>query len=228
MPPLITVALYFIIFGKLIGPRIGNISGFSYIEFIAPGLIMMWVIIGSFNNTAGSFFLAKFMRSIEELLVAPIPNYLILLGYIAGAIMRGFVTAILITIITLIFTPISVYHPIVAFLAILFSSVLFGIAGLINGMYAKTFDDIMLVPTFILIPLTYLGGTFYSIKMLPHNWYIASLFNPLFYVIDLFRYAFLNIADFNIAFAIFVLLICTLALFALCLHLFNKGFGIRS
>lgn len=228
LPPVITVTLYFIIFGQLIGPRIGMIAGVPYIQYIAPGLIMMWVIMGSYNSVTSAVYLGKFQRNIEELLVSPMPNLIILLGYISSGIVRGFLTSILISIVTLFFTHLSIHHILATLLIIFLSSLLFSLAGFINGIFAKSFDDVMIVPTFILTPLTYLGGVFYSIKMLPPLWQKLSLANPILYIIDVFRYGVLGIADINIYFAVAMIILFIAVLFGICLHLLNKGVGIRT
>lgn len=228
LPPLITSALYFIIFGHLIGSQLAPIDNLPYIRYIAPGLVMMWVIMAAYNNTTSSFFFAKFQRSIEEMLVSPMANFAILAGYIGGAIVRAFLVAVLIVGVTLFFTHLSIQHSLITILAILLSATLFALLGLINGIYAKTFDDIMMIPTFILTPLSYLGGIFYSIKMLPPFWQMLSLFNPIIYITAIFRYGMLGVSDINVALALAILMGCNILLIVGCLYLLKKGVGIRN
>lgn len=228
LPPVITATLTFIVFGRLIGSRIGMMSGVPYIQYIAPGLIMMWVIIDAYNNVVGAIFLAKFQRNIEEILVSPIPNYVMLLGFLSTGIARGFVTGSLISIMALLFTHLPIHHVVVTFLIVFLSALLFGLVAFINGLYAKSFDDIMIVPTFILMPLTYFGGVFYSIKMLPPTLQKLSLANPIFYIIEVFRYGVLGIADINIYFAFLMVITFIIILFSICLYLLNQGVGLRS
>lgn len=228
LPSAVTTVLYFLIFGKLIGPRIGSMSGFNYIQFIAPGLIMMAVITNTYANVSGSFFLSKFLRSIEEILVTPIPNYLILLAYITGGIARGFAVGIVVAIITLLFTHLHIAHLFLTVAIIVLSASLFSLAGFLNGIYARSFDDISIIPTFVLTPLTYLGGVFYSITLLPPIWQKISLINPILYMVDAFRFAILGVADISIYFAISMIILFVVGLFCACLYLLNKGTGIRS
>ncbi|MDH3527257.1 MAG: ABC transporter permease, partial [Gammaproteobacteria bacterium] len=199
LPPMITTALYFIIFGNLIGPRIGEMDGFVYMDFIVPGLIMMSVITNSYANVVSSFYGSKFQRHIEEMLVAPVPNYVILTGFIGGGVARGLTCGIAVTLVSLFFTSLNVHNFWVMFSMILLTAILFSLAGFINAVYAKSFDDISIIPTFILTPLTYLGGIFYSINMLPEFWQKVSLANPILYMINAFRYGFLGISDIRLA-----------------------------
>ena len=190
LPPVITTALYFIIFGNLIGPRIGEMDGFGYMEFIIPGLIMMAVITNSYANVVSSFYGSKFQRHIEEMLISPVPNYIILIGYMAGGVVRGLTVGVAVTIVSLVFHPLNIHSLWVMFSMIILTAILFSLAGLINGVYAKSFDDISIIPTFVLTPLTYLGGIFYSIKMLPEFWQQLSLANPILYMVNAFRYGY--------------------------------------
>ncbi|MFT6492365.1 MAG: ABC-2 type transport system permease protein, partial [Porticoccus sp.] len=184
LPPAITIALYFVIFGKLIGPRIGEMSGFTYIEFVVPGLIMMSVITNAYGNVVSSFFGTKFQRSIEELLVSPVPNYIILLGYVIGGVVRGLAVGVIVTLLSLFFTDLQVSHLGVTVAIVFLTAVLFALAGFINAVFANSFDDISIIPTFVLTPLTYLGGVFYSISMLPPFWQAVSLANPVLYMVN--------------------------------------------
>lgn len=227
LPPVITMALYFIIFGHLIGPRIGDIEGIPYIQYIAPGLIMMPIITGSFANVAFSLYLAKFGRNIEELLVAPVPNIIVLLGYIIGGSARGLLTGFLVTLVTLFFTHIHLYHPFLMLFVVVCCSVLFSTLGFINAVYAKSFDDVTLIPTFILTPLTFLGGMFYSIKILPPIWQHLSLINPILYIINLFRYSLLNVTDVNIYIGLIMLVSLCVILFLYALWLLKHGVNLK-
>ncbi|HED33470.1 MAG TPA: ABC transporter permease, partial [Gammaproteobacteria bacterium] len=188
LPPAITTALYFIIFGNLIGSQIGDIDGHKYMDYIVPGLILMAVITNSYGNVVSSFYSAKFQKSIEELLVSPTPNYLILLGYVAGGVTRGIIVGIIVTLVAMFFSDINIHSYSLTLLIFILTSALFSIAGLINAIYANSFDDISIIPTFVLTPLTYLGGIFYSIEMLPEFWQTVSLANPILYMVDSFRY----------------------------------------
>lgn len=167
VPPAITMSLYFVIFGNLIGSRIGDMGGFTYMEFIVPGLIMMSVITNSYSNVASSFFSAKFQRNIEEMLVAPVPNYVIIAGYVGGGVARGLCVGLIVTLVSLFFVPLQIHHLFSVCFTVLLTAILFSLGGLINAVFAKTFDDISIIPTFVLTPLTYLGGVFYSISLLP-------------------------------------------------------------
>jgi ABC-2 type transport system permease protein len=228
LPPVITTALYFIIFGNLIGPRIGEMEGFGYMEFIIPGLIMMAVITNSYANVVSSFYGSKFQRHIEEMVISPTPNYIILLGYITGGVARGLIVGIAVTVVSLLFNPLNIHSLPVMLSMILLTAVLFSLAGLINGVYANSFDDISIIPTFVLTPLTYLGGIFYSISLLPEFWQSASLANPILYMVNAFRYGFLGVSDISLvtSYAISIGFIIVLYLFSL--HLLRTGHGIRT
>ncbi|TKB51480.1 ABC transporter permease [Ferrimonas sediminicola] len=227
VPPAITMTLYFLIFGNLVGSRIGQMGGFSYMEFIMPGLIMMSVITNSYSNVASSFYSAKFQRNIEELLVAPVPNVLIILGYIGGGVARGLCVGAIVTAVALLFVDIQVHNPWVLVSVVVLSSVLFSLAGLLNAIFANSFDDISIIPTFVLTPLTYLGGVFYSISMLPGFWQGVSKLNPIVYMINAFRYGFLGSSDIGLGSAFAVILTFVALFFAIAYHLINKGTGLR-
>ncbi|NNF51769.1 MAG: ABC transporter permease [Gammaproteobacteria bacterium] len=228
VPPAITMTLYFIIFGSLIGSRIGTMDGFDYMQFIAPGLIMMSVITNSYGNVVSSFFGAKFGKHVEEMLVSPMPNSVILLGHIAGGVARGLLVGMVVTVIALFFTDeLKVTHPLVTLSVVFLTAVVFSLGGFINAVYAKKFDDISIVPTFILTPLTYLGGVFYSISLLPNFWQNVSLANPILYMVNAFRYGFLGVSDIPIGRAYFIIGIFIAGLYSLSLYLLNKGVGIR-
>jgi ABC-2 type transport system permease protein len=227
VPPAITATLYFIIFGSLIGQRIGQMHGFSYMQYIAPGLIMMSVITNSYGNVVSSFFGAKFGRHIEELLVSPLPNWLIVLGYVAGGVLRGLLVGVVVTVIALFFTHLHVEHWFTVIAAVLLTAVVFSLAGFINAVFAKNFDQISFVPTFILTPLTYLGGVFYSIAMLPDWAQAVSRANPILYMVNAFRYGFLGVSDVNVGFSFTIMTVAVVALFAACVWLMNRGTGTR-
>lgn len=188
VPPAITMTLYFVIFGALVGSRIGDMGGFSYMEFIVPGLIMMSVITNSYSNVASSFFSAKFQRNVEELLVAPVPNYIIVLGYVGGGVARGILVGLIVSLLSLFFVDITVHHLFILMSTVVLTATLFSLAGLINAIFAKTFDDVSIIPTFVLTPLTYLGGVFYSLSLLPEFWQYVSQLNPIVYMVNAFRY----------------------------------------
>lgn len=228
LPPVITMALYFVIFGKLIGSRIGDMGGYSYIQFVAPGLIMMAVLTNAYSNVVSSFFSAKFQRSVEEVLVSPTPNYVILLGYTMGGVARGLCVGILVTIMSLIFTDLHIYSWSITFAIVLLTSMLFSLAGFINAVYANTFDDVSIVPTFILTPLTYFGGVFYSIGLLPEIWQHISRLNPILHMVNAFRYGILGVSDINIVNAIVGLTVGVVILFLISLHLLKTGKRLRA
>ncbi|PKM36739.1 MAG: ABC transporter permease [Gammaproteobacteria bacterium HGW-Gammaproteobacteria-10] len=228
LPPAVTTALYFLIFGKLIGDRIGAIDGASYMEYIVPGIILMSVISHSYANVVSSFYSTKFQRHIEELLVAPVPNWVILAGYVCGGIVRGVMVGLVVALISLLFTRIDVAHPWIAVAVFVLTATLFSLAGFINAVFADSFDDIAIIPSFVLTPLSYLGGVFYSVSMLPGIWQKISLGNPILYMINAFRYGLINVTDVDIqiAFAITGGFIVFLSLFSL--YLLHKGVGIKN
>ncbi|MEZ5584994.1 MAG: ABC transporter permease [Candidatus Competibacteraceae bacterium] len=226
LPPAITMSLYFIIFGKLIGSQIGGLHGFTYMQYIVPGLIMMAIITNSYSNVVSSFYSAKFQRHIEEMLVSPLPNHLIIIGFVGGGLARGLIVGAAVTVVSLCFTHLHIHSLPVVFAVTVLTAILFSLGGLVNGIYANSFDDISIIPTFVLTPLTYLG-VFYSIEMLSEFWQTASLFNPILYMVNAFRYGILGISDVDIyaAFAIILLLITGLFIFSL--WLLERGIGIR-
>jgi len=228
LPPAITMTLYFVIFGRLIGARVGDMEGVSYIEYITPGLIMMSVITNSYSNVVSSFYSAKYQRNIEEMLVSPMPVLFILLGYVLGGASRGLLTGIVVTLVAFQFVDIDIANWFVVFSVVFLTSILFATAGLVNAIFAKSFDDISIVPTFILTPLTYLGGVFYSINMLPDFWQSISLANPILYMVNAFRYGFLGFSDINIVTAFMVVSVFIISLFSLAYYLLLKGIGIKS
>lgn len=228
LPSAITMTLYFLIFGAFIGSRIEDMQGVSYIQFIIPGLIMMSVITNAYSNVSSSFFGAKFQRSIEELMVSPTPNYIVVLGYVLGGMFRGLLVGIIVLIISLVFTKIALHNAFIVLAFIILASFVFSLAGFLNGIYAKNFDDVAIVPTFVLTPLTYLGGIFYSISLLPEFWKGVSLLNPILYMVNGFRYGFLGISDINIWIGFLILAVLAVLLFWACLHLVSKGIGLKS
>lgn len=228
LPSAITMALYFLIMGKFIGSQISDINGYSYIEFIAPGLIMMGIITNSYANTVSSFYSSKFQRHIEEMLVSPMPNYIIIFGFMLGGIARGVAVGIAVTFVALFFTRLQINSIMIVLVTSILTAALFSIAGLINGIFAKSFDDISIIPTFVLTPLTYLGGIFFSIDMLPSFWQQVSLANPILYMVNTFRYGILGVSDVNLAVAVTVICGFLITLFLISLYLLNKGIGIRT
>lgn len=228
VPPAITMTLYFLIFGQLVGSRIGEMGGHRYMDFIVPGLIMMSVIQNAYGNVVSSFFGSKFGRYVEELLVSPTSNLVILAGYVAGGVLRGLMVGGIVLLVSLFFTDLSIAHPLLMLASVFLAAVLFSLAGFINAVYAKKFDDISIIPTFILTPLTYLGGVFYSISLLPDFWRELSLLNPIVYTVNAFRYGVLGESDVSVplAFAIMLLLIAVLG--AYCVFLLARGTGLRS
>ncbi|WP_286237459.1 ABC transporter permease [Neptuniibacter halophilus] len=228
LPPAITMTLYFIIFGNLIGSRIGEMGGFDYMEYIVPGLIMMSVITNSYSNVVSSFYSTKFQRNIEELLVSPVPNWVILSGFVLGGVARGLGVGFIVTLLSLFFTDLQVQHLGVTIVVVFLTSVLFSLGGFINAVFANSFDDISIIPTFVLTPLTYLGGVFYSIQLLPEFWQGVSQLNPILYMVNTFRYGILGISDINVGFAFTMILLFIAGLFSYALYLLRNGKGIRS
>ncbi len=227
VPPAITMVLYFVIFGHLIGSRIGEMQGFAYITFVVPGLVMMAVINNSYANVVSSFYSAKFTKSIEELQVSPTPNYVILWGYVMGGVLRGLAVGAIVTALSFLFTRLSLAHVGVTVLVVALTSVLFSIAGLINAIYANSFDDISIIPTFILTPLTYFGGVFYSIDQLPAIWQTISQLNPILYMVNVFRYGILGVSDVSVVGSLLGIGALTLALYGFCWYLLEKSSRLR-
>jgi ABC-type polysaccharide/polyol phosphate export systems, permease component len=228
VPPIITTTLYFLIFGKLIGGRIGEMNGVSYMQFIAPGLVMMTAITASYVNTASSFFLSKFTRTYEELLVSPLSSHDIIWGYIIGSMMRGGLAGILVMLVSLCFVSFDIHSWTMILLTLMMTTIAFALGGFINAIYAKTFDDVGIIPTFVLTPLTYLGGVFYSISLLPEFWQTVSKFNPIVYMVNGFRYGFLGVSDVPVIYTFGVLLLFIVVLYSIAFSLMEKGVGLRS
>jgi ABC-2 type transport system permease protein len=227
LPPAITMTLYFVIFGSLIGSRIGEMGGFSYMQFVVPGLIMMAVVTNSYSNVVSSFFGAKFNHSVEELLVSPVPNWVILAGYVCGGVSRGLIVALIVTCLSLFFAELNVHNIWLTVAIVLMTSILFALFGFINAVFANNFDDISIVPTFVLTPLIYLGGVFYSMDLLPEFWANVSRINPLVYVVNGFRYGVLGVSDVDVVFSFSMILLFTGVAFSYCLHLLNSGTRLR-
>ena len=228
VPAVVTTTLYFVIFGELIGAQLSNIDGQSYIDFIVPGIILMSVINNSYANVVSSFYGAKFQHHIEEILVSPVPNYLIILGFVSGGLVRGLVVGAVVTLVASFFTELGNYNLLITFSVVILTAILFSLAGFVNAVFANSFDDITIIPTFVLTPLTYLGGIFYSVHMLPGFWQQVSWFNPIMYMINAMRYGMLGVSDINIVTAFLVIGLFLVMLFMFSLYLLKKGIGIRS
>ncbi len=228
IPPAITMTLYFLIFGRLIGSQIRDMDGLRYMDYIVPGLIMMSVITNAYSNVVSSFFGAKFQRHIEEILVAPVPSSVILLGYMVGGIGRALLVGVLVTAVAAFFTDLHVAHPAITLSIVILTAALFSLGGILNALFAKNFDDISIIPTFVLTPLTYLGGVFYSIKMLPEPWHTLSLANPILYMVNAFRYGFLGVSDVAMIHAYLIIVASVVVLFVISLVLLRRGVGLRS
>lgn len=228
VPPMITTTLYFLIFGTLIGNRIGEMNGVGYMQFIAPGLIMMSAISASYTNTASSFFLAKFVRNIEEMLVSPLSSHTIIWGYVAGSVVRGVLVGALVMAVACCFVEFHIHSYVMIALTMLMTTTAFALGGMINAVFARTFDDVGIIPTFVLTPLTYLGGVFYSLSLLPQFWQAVSQFNPIVYMINGFRYGFLGVSDLPISYTFIVLGLFIVILYAVLYRLIEKGIGLRT
>ncbi len=227
LPPAITMSLYFVIFGNLVGSRIGDMGGYSYMQFIVPGLIMMAVITNSYSNVVSSFFSVKFQRSIEELIASPVPNHIILIGYVVGGVVRGLLVGLIVTILSLFFSKLSLHHAFVTVFTVTVTAVLFSLAGFINAVYARSFDDISIVPTFVLTPLTYLGGVFYSMDQLGPFWQKISLINPIVYMVNAFRYGILGKSDVNVWASLAAISVFCIVFYILAYRLLARGTGMR-
>ena len=227
LPPMITTALYFVIFGKMIGSQLAPIDGYNYMDYIVPGLILMSVITQSYANVVSSFYGSRFQRYVEELLIAPIPLSLILLGFVSGGVARGLIVGAMVTLVASFFVELQIHNLAVILSVFLLTSVLFSLGGFINAAYAKSFDDISIIPTFVLTPLTYLGGVFYSVSMLPGFWQDLSLINPILYMVNAMRYGMLGVSDINLWVAYAVLISFVVVLFSFSLWLLKRGVGLR-
>lgn len=227
LPPAITMSLYFVIFGNLVGSRIGAMGGHSYMQFIVPGLIMMSVITNSYSNVVSSFYSVKFQRSIEELIASPVPNHIILIGYVIGGVCRGLLVGLIVTMLSLFFTQLSIHHVLITMFTVLVTAILFSLGGFINAVYARSFDDISIVPTFVLTPLTYLGGVFYSMDQLGPFWQKLSLLNPIVYMVNAFRYGILGHSDVNVAASLIAISGFCVAMYIFAYRLLARGTGMR-
>lgn len=228
VPAAVTMGLYFIIFGNLIGSQLSDISGVGYMDYIVPGIILMAIINNAYANVVSSFYMSKFAHFIEEMLVSPMPNYLILIGYVAGGVARGLVVGVVVTVVAMFFAPINVHSVPVLIAVVVLTAILFSLGGFINAVYAKSFDDISIIPTFVLTPLIYLGGIFYSIEMLPEFWQKVSLANPILYMINAMRYGMLGVSDIDVTTAMLMIMLFVVVLFTYSMHLLNKGVGLRN
>lgn len=227
LPPVITMSLYFVIFGGFVGSQIAPIEGYTYMQFIVPGLVMMTIITNAYMNTVSMFYFAKWTRTIDEMLVSPMPNWVIVAGYVSGGIIRAFLTGILVIAVSLFFTKLALANVLVLFAAAFLTAMAFSLAGIVNGIYAKNFDAISIIPNFVLTPLTYLGGVFYSITLLPELFRNLSLFNPILYMVNAFRYGFLGISDVPLSHAFMVMGGFTLLMLVWVLVLFARGAGLK-
>lgn len=227
LPPAITISLYFVIFGNMIGSRVGEMGGFDYMAYIVPGLIMMSVIQNSYGNVVSSFFSTKWQQSIEEMLVSPMPSHVILLGFVCGGMVRGILTGLIVTLLSLFFTELRMEYAWITVLVVVLTAILFSLGGFLNALFARKFDDIAIVPTFILTPLTYLGGVFYSIDLLPDFWRALSMANPILYMVNSFRFGVLGVSDVNVTVSLLAIAGFVVGLFLLALWLLHRGTGIR-
>lgn len=227
VPAAVTTGLYFVIFGNLIGSQLRGIGGVSYIEYIVPGIILMGIITNAYANVVSSFYMSKFAHFVEEMLVSPMPDALILIGYVAGGVARGLVVGVVVTLVAMFFTPLEVHNAAVLVAVVLLTAILFSLGGFINAIYAKSFDDISIIPTFVLTPLIYLGGIFYSLDMLPAFWQKVSLANPILYMINAMRYGMLGVSDINVTVALLMIVGFVVVLFAYSLFLLRRGVGLR-
>lgn len=228
LPSAITMSLYFLIFGNFVGSRIGTTEGVSYMSFIMPGLVMMAVINNSYANVVSSFYSTRFIKCIDELLIAPVPNWIILSGYVAGGVIRGVLVGLIVMGVSLFFTHLTVQHLFLTIASVFSTAILFSLAGFLNGIFARKFDDVSIIPTFVLTPLTYLGGVFYSITQLPYFWKQISLLNPILYMVDTFREGILGIASINATYAMSIIIACIIILYLFNLYLLKKGIGIKN
>ena len=227
VPSAVTATLYFVIFGSLIGSRVGEMGGVPYMQYIAPGLIMMSVITNSYANVVSSFFGAKFGKHIEELLVSPLPNWVIVLGYLSGGVLRGMMVGVVVTVVSILFTNLSIHHIVIILGAVLLTSIVFALGGFINAVFAKNFDQVNWVPSFVLTPLTYFGGVFYSVSLLPEWAQKLSYANPILYMVNAFRYGFFGHSDVAVGLAFGIMVLAAAAMFGAAVHMLNRGTGIR-
>jgi ABC-2 type transport system permease protein len=227
LPPVVTMSLYFVIFGGFVGSQVRPIEGFTYMQYIVPGLVMMSIITSSYMNTVSTFYFSKWQRVIDEILVSPMPSWAVIAGFVSGGVIRAFLTGILVLVTSLFFTHLVIFNVFILFGAAFLTSILFSLAGIINAIYAKGFDAISIVPNFVLTPLTYLGGVFYSVHLLPHFWAQLSLFNPILYMVNAFRYGFLGVSDVSVVHAFYVMGGTALVMLIWVLLLFRSGAGLK-
>ncbi len=228
LPALVTSALYFLIFGAFLGSRIGEVHGVSYIMFVVPGLVMLSVVMNAYSNVAFVMFASKFFaRNIDEILVSPTPPWVLVAGYITGGVVRGVITGLLVLLVSLLFTDLVVANVLVIALFLILTSLIFALGGLVNGVYAKSMDGISIVPTFVLTPLVYLGGVFYSAQTLPGIWGTLTKFDPIFYIVNGFRYGFLGFSDISLWTSLAVLIVLALLLLGIAIYLIRTGLGLR-
>jgi ABC-2 type transport system permease protein len=228
LPPIVTTSLYFVVFGSFIGRQLSTIHGFSYMQFIVPGLIMMSVITSSYMNTVSTFYFAKWQRNLDEILVSPTPDWVVIAGFVSGGMIRGLFVGALVLLVSLFFSHLTIHSVFILLAAVVLTSMALSLAGLVNGIFAKGFDGISIVPTFVLTPLTYLGGVFYSVNQFSPFWKTVSLFNPILYVVNAFRYGFLGISDVSLTFSFAMLLVLCVALALISLILFKRGTGFKN
>jgi ABC-2 type transport system permease protein len=228
IPPVITMSLYFVIFGAIIGRRVGEMGGMPYMDFIVPGLIMLSVITNAYGNITSSFFGAKFGKHVEELLVSPLPPWIILAGYVSGAVFRALTVGVLVWLVAGFFSGFHMHNFAVTFSILLLTAIVFSLAGFINAIYAQKFDDISIIPTFVLQPMTYLGGVFFSVSLLPGIWQQIALVNPIVYMVNAFRYGLLGVSDVSLGLAYLMVSAFVIVLFLLCLELLRRGVGLRN
>lgn len=228
LPPVVTTTLYYLIFGAFIGSQVAPIQGFSYMQFIVPGLVMMTVITSAYMNTVSTFYFAKWVHTLDELLVSPMPSWAVIAGFVSGGVMRAVMIAVLVIAVSLFFTHLTIVSVLIILGAMLLTAILFALAGLLNGMFAKSFDAISIIPTFVLTPLTYLGGVFYSVELLPEPWRSISYANPILYMVNAFRYGFLGISDVPLGLSFAVMGGLTIILLGIVLFLFRKGAGLKN
>ncbi|MBU6490779.1 ABC transporter permease [Patescibacteria group bacterium] len=228
LPSVVTSALYFLIFGAFLGSKIGEVHGVPYVMFVVPGLVMLAVVTNAYMNTSFTMFMSKFFaRNIDEILVSPTPAWVIVAGYVAGGLVRGIAIGSLVLVVSLFFTNLIVSHALVIVLFLVLTSLVFSLAGFVNGVYAKSIDGINIVPTFVLTPLVYLGGVFYSAQSLPGLWGSLTRFDPVFYIINGFRYGFLGVSDVPIMVSVGVLVALAVLFTAISIYLIKVGLGLR-
>lgn len=228
LPSVVTSSLYFLVFGAFLGSKIGTVQGVPYVMFVVPGLVMLAVVTNAYANTSSVMFSSKFFgRNIDEILVSPTPPWVLVAGYVTGGVIRGVLIGFFVLLVSLFFTHLTVYNIFVVLMFLILTSLVFALAGLVNGIYAKSIDGINIVPTFVLTPLVYLGGVFYSAQVLPGFWGTLTKLDPVFYIINGFRYGFLGISDVSIYFSVGLLLTFVAVLLGVAWYLVKIGLGLR-